>query len=367
LEVKLSAEQQLTLLEPTTQTIQNHTLLFYRGQQMQPARYPNVPLDAFQQRPATNWSIIPSAAVTGPPGTTQMCLPWTVGDDRPKRWAAAAARGDLLLHGMFFVLWKDSFADNVTVDVPNRLLCREGGFPEYGAAKGGVWYATNLIEELDAPGEFVLDRKRGVVLLWPPTLAPTPTPVHEQTAPVGTALYRSTPATSTSTTSISTTTTTTTTTTTEPTLLPGTFDPGAVRITNASTVLSVNPGTANVSFSGFAFRYARGACVAATGPARLMFDQCEVSDAGAEGISIGATPGSDIRHSEPAGHGARIFIKRYPHSRRVPLKFTLLLRLKRCHAYNQWHSAAVATPLTGWYCKLCPNTEGQATGSSRAV
>jgi len=94
-------------------------------------------------------------------GVADECLSWPEGDDRPARWAEAAARGDLSLHGMFFVLWKDTYgehdrlrkrsfslgcvlichvrgvaANNVTVDVANRTLCRAGGFPAYGVAKG---------------------------------------------------------------------------------------------------------------------------------------------------------------------------------------------------------------------------------------
>jgi hypothetical protein len=39
----------------------------------------------------------------------------------------------------------------------------------------------------------------------------------------------------------------------------------------------------------------------------------------------------------------------------MTLSFTPLLRLK-C---DQWHSSRAFTPLTGWHCKLRPNTEGQ--------
>jgi hypothetical protein len=33
-----------------------------------------------------------------------------------------------------------------------------------------------------------------------------------------------------------------------------------------------------------------------------------------------------------------------------------LLRLKRCHACDQWHSSRMFTPLTGWHCKLRSQT-----------
>jgi hypothetical protein len=45
----------------------------------------------------------------------------------------------------------------------------------------------------------------------------------------------------------------------------------------------------------------------------------------------------------------------------MPLSFTpLLLRLKLYHARDQWHSSRAFAPLTGWHCKLRPNTEGNS-------
>jgi hypothetical protein len=53
-------------------------------------------------------------------------------------------------------------------------------------------------------------------------------------------------------------------------------------------------------------------------------------------------------------YGAR-FSTRSFHSR-VPLSFTPLLRLKRCHACDQCHSSRVFTPLTSCHCEVRPNT-----------
>jgi hypothetical protein len=33
-------------------------------------------------------------------------------------------------------------------------------------------------------------------------------------------------------------------------------------------------------------------------------------------------------------------------------------RLKLLYARDQWHSSRLFTPLTGWHCTFCPNTEG---------
>jgi hypothetical protein len=53
----------------------------------------------------------------------------------------------------------------------------------------------------------------------------------------------------------------------------------------------------------------------------------------------------------------------------MPLCFTPLLRLKRCHACDQWHSSRASTFLHVWHCKLGRTTEGlqQYTGVEDVV
>jgi hypothetical protein len=53
------------------------------------------------------------------------------------------------------------------------------------------------------------------------------------------------------------------------------------------------------------------------------------------------------------------FFERDLHSR-LPLVPTPA-RLKHLHVRDQLHYSRVFTPLTGWYCKLRPNTEGTQT------
>jgi hypothetical protein len=51
-----------------------------------------------------------------------------------------------------------------------------------------------------------------------------------------------------------------------------------------------------------------------------------------------------------------LFDKRF--HQRMPLVPPLAL-LKLLLACDQWHSSRVFAPLTGWHCKLRPNTEGR--------
>ena len=38
----------------------------------------------------------------------------------------------------------------------------------YGFKQGAKFYGVNLRSELDAPGEYYIDRQRGQLLFWPP-------------------------------------------------------------------------------------------------------------------------------------------------------------------------------------------------------
>jgi hypothetical protein len=66
-------------------------------------------------------------------------------------------------------------------------------------------------------------------------------------------------------------------------------------------------------------------------------------------------------HPLVAGHGG---FDRNLHSR-MPLSFTPLLRLKRCHACDQWHSSRVSTTSYRCHCKFRLNTEGNQSSRTQ--
>jgi hypothetical protein len=89
-------------------------------------------------------------------------------DDRHARWTQAE---DLWLSG----LWNYGFADDTirvaAIDAGKRTVAMAQA-TMYGLATGAPWqayYALNLIEEIDQPGEYVVDRAQGVLYLYPPT------------------------------------------------------------------------------------------------------------------------------------------------------------------------------------------------------
>jgi hypothetical protein len=86
--------------------------------------------------------------------------------DRPARWAAEK---DVWLHGYWFWDWADQRMRVEAIDPATRSITLA---PEpahgYGFRKGQWYYAFGLLCELDAPGEWYLDRAAGVLYFWPP-------------------------------------------------------------------------------------------------------------------------------------------------------------------------------------------------------
>ena len=88
--------------------------------------------------------------------------------DRPARWTQA--RG-LLLRGFWCFDWCETVLPVKTVDAAAKTIAF--ACPSvYGVRKGNPsprrWRAVNLLEELDAPGEFYVDREQAKLYLCPP-------------------------------------------------------------------------------------------------------------------------------------------------------------------------------------------------------
>lgn len=87
-----------------------------------------------------------------------------LGGDRHRRWTKAPA---IWLHGYFHHDWYDDVLKVATVNAETG----EVAFTTphlYGLVGGRRYAALNLLEEIDRPGEWTLDRERGILYLWPP-------------------------------------------------------------------------------------------------------------------------------------------------------------------------------------------------------
>ena len=85
--------------------------------------------------------------------------------DRPQRWLQ---ENDVFLHGYWFWDWSDSYERVESIDAEQRVIALRPPYHGYGYRKGQRYYAINLLAELDAPGEWYLDRQTGILYFWPP-------------------------------------------------------------------------------------------------------------------------------------------------------------------------------------------------------
>ncbi len=85
--------------------------------------------------------------------------------ERPRRWALAE---DIWVHGYWTYDWADTYEKIHAIDLERREISTEPPHGAYGYTPGKRYYALNLLEELDEPGEWYLDRKTGVLYFWPP-------------------------------------------------------------------------------------------------------------------------------------------------------------------------------------------------------
>lgn len=120
----------------------------------------------FDHRPMTlaRWPddgwVKTTGAPAGPSGGV-----FTYEGDRPKRWATS---DDLWVHGYWTWDWANSYEQIASLDSENRQITTAPPHGVYGYAPGKRFYFLNVLEELDQPGEWYLDRMTGVLYFWPP-------------------------------------------------------------------------------------------------------------------------------------------------------------------------------------------------------
>ena len=132
--------------------------LFFNGQAMQLARGPN---EGFLHIA----DVVVKDGTQGYDRKGSKAGIFTYQGDLPSKWAAEP---DLLLYGYWFWDWADSYERVASVDPEKRVITLAKPWHNYGFSIGAPFYAYNALSELDAPGEWYLDRAEGRVLMYPP-------------------------------------------------------------------------------------------------------------------------------------------------------------------------------------------------------
>lgn len=91
-------------------------------------------------------------------------MKFTVNDNRLSNWKEA---NDIWIYGFFMHDWAEATLQ-ATIDFENKNTISTEYPSVYGLAAERRFYFFNLLEELDQPGEWYLDRESGVLYLYPP-------------------------------------------------------------------------------------------------------------------------------------------------------------------------------------------------------
>ncbi|MFP4190618.1 MAG: right-handed parallel beta-helix repeat-containing protein, partial [Candidatus Hydrogenedentota bacterium] len=90
---------------------------------------------------------------------------FTFEGDRPATWAEP---GKVWMFGYWYHHWADGTLAVADIDGENQRITTDG-LPNYGVREGQHYHYFNILEELERPGEWYLDRDTGILYLYPPS------------------------------------------------------------------------------------------------------------------------------------------------------------------------------------------------------
>ena len=142
--------------------------LFFNGKYMPVARYPNEGWLNIADVPQYGEKLINKGRddwkIDGVPRGRHYGR-FVYAGDRPNRWAD---KDDIYIYGYWVYDWSEEMIKIKSIDIKNHEI-----YPQldsrYGFQKDARYYFLNILEELDSPGEWYLDRKEGILYFWPPS------------------------------------------------------------------------------------------------------------------------------------------------------------------------------------------------------
>lgn len=141
---------------PTTPA---HLELFFNDQPMTVAQWPNAgeftTITGYMKTKVNEWKA-ESGELTGG---------FMYAGDRPRAWSPS---DDIWVHGYWAWDWANSYERVSRLDPERRIVETAEPYGLYHFTKGQRFYFLNVLEELDQPGEYYLDREHGILYFWPP-------------------------------------------------------------------------------------------------------------------------------------------------------------------------------------------------------
>ena len=133
---------------------ENMTDLYWKGERQRLARYPD---EGFLQ---SGKALGPTAidAVSRKEGIFGYL------DDRVSAWASEK---DAWIYGYYRWDWSEQYQKVASIDPESRTVNLEEPWHNYGFKDGFRYYGLNLLCELDSPGEYYVDREKGMLYWYP--------------------------------------------------------------------------------------------------------------------------------------------------------------------------------------------------------
>ena len=131
--------------------------LFINGKPLKIARYPN-----------NGWVEIKNLLEGNSVGK------FTYNDTRPSSWKDLS---NIWVFGQFYTDWVDSVAKIKTINLNSKSIELEKPYSSFGYwnnSWGGQYYYFNVLEELDSPGEYFVDKEKGKIYFILPDSNPNP-------------------------------------------------------------------------------------------------------------------------------------------------------------------------------------------------
>ncbi len=146
----------------------NRLNLFFRGSRMPVACYPNTGWLKIAAVPLIDTLILnpgdKKVIKDGLPAGRHSGM-FRYDGDRPSHWAD---QSDIWMHGYWVWDWRDAYQKVAWIDTTTRTVHPEPPHHHYGYQRGQRYRFLNVLEELDAPGEWYLDARHGLLYFWPP-------------------------------------------------------------------------------------------------------------------------------------------------------------------------------------------------------
>jgi hypothetical protein len=150
--------------------------LFYEGNRMQLARWPNAEWLRIADVPQTgdtmyNKGLDREKRFDGVPAGRHYGR-FTYNGSRPSGWSTVDG---IFVHGYWTFDWSDSFQKVERIDTAAHEITLALPHHHYGYTRNQRYYFLNVLEELDAPGEWYLDRGTGMLYFLAPGGVPPST------------------------------------------------------------------------------------------------------------------------------------------------------------------------------------------------